>query len=393
MNAIVHAGRDHALLSASSSHRWLICTPSARLEMGFPDTPSDYAREGTLAHELAEVKLRLAMDEITQQKAEVVLKQLRQHELYSPDMEEYVQIYVDIVLERINTAATISPDVKVILEQRLDYSPWVPLGFGTGDAVIIGDGVLEIVDLKFGKGVTVEAEGNTQMRLYALGAIHLFGDLYEVGMVRMTIVQPRLNAVTTDEISAEELLRWADEYVRPRAELAARGEGELMAGEHCRFCRARYTCRALAEWNLELAKYDFKAPELLTDEEVAEVLEQAESLARWVADVQDYALDQAVNHGKKWPGWKLVEGRSNRRYKDEATAAQILLSEGYGEDEIYQKSLKGISVMEKMLGKKRFAELLGEYVEKPPGKPTLVRQDDKRPELNSIEAAIQDFQD
>lgn len=350
-------------------------------------------REGTLAHELAEVKLRLALGEISRQKAATELKRLRQHELYSPDMEEHVQTYIDIVLERINAAAAVNPDVKVILEQRLDYSPWVPDGFGTGDAVIIADGILEVVDLKFGKGVPVEAEGNTQMRLYALGAIHLFGDLYEVETVRMTIVQPRLDAVTTDEISAEELLRWADEYVRPRAELAARGEGELVAGEHCRFCRARYTCRALAEWNLELAKYDFKAPELLTDEEVAEVLERAEALARWVADVQDYALDQAVNHGKKWPGWKLVEGRSNRRYKDEAAVAQILLSEGYGEDEIYQKSLKGISAMEKMLGKKRFAELLGDYVEKPPGKPTLVRQDDKRPELNSIEAAIRDFQD
>lgn len=393
MSTFVHAGRDHALLSASSSHRWLICTPSARLELEFPDTPSDYAREGTLAHELAEVKLRLALGEISRQKAATELKRLRQHELYSPDMEEHVQTYIDIVLERINAAAAVNPDVKVILEQRLDYSPWVPDGFGTGDAVIIADGILEVVDLKFGKGVPVEAEGNTQMRLYALGAIHLFGDLYEVETVRMTIVQPRLDAVTTDEIPAEELLRWADEYVRPRAELAARGEGELVAGEHCRFCRARYTCRALAEWNLELAKYDFKAPELLTDEEVAEVLERAEALARWVADVQDYALDQAVNHGKKWPGWKLVEGRSNRRYKDEAAVAQILLSEGYGEDEIYQKSLKGISAMEKMLGKKRFAELLGDYVEKPPGKPTLVRQDDKRPELNSIEAAIRDFQD
>lgn len=390
--SLAHANRAHAVLSASGSHRWLVCTPSAKLEQEFPDSTSEYAEEGTLAHELAELHLREELGFISSLKAVSELQKLKERQFYSREMEEHIKTYVDFAIERINNARARTPDALILLEQKLDFSHWVPDGFGTGDLVIIADGWLEICDLKYGKGVPVSAVENTQMRLYALGAIHQFGDLYEIENVRMTIVQPRLDSISTDEITAEELLKWANEYVKPRAEMAMRGEGEFVPGEHCRFCRARYTCRARAEWNLELAKYDFREPELLSDDEIAVVLAKAEELQKWVADIQEYALDQAVNHGKKWPGWKLVEGRSNRKYVDEAAVAQTLLAEGYREDAIFEKKLLGISAMEKLLGKKRFGELLGDLVVKPPGKPTLVPESDKRPEISSIESAIKDFQ-
>lgn len=381
-----HSERTHAILSASGSHRWLVCTPSARLEQEFPETTSKYAEEGTLAHELAELYLQKYLGQITKA---TLNKYKKEHDI-SQEMLVYVEEYAELAIERINEARARSKDAVVLIEQRLDYSPWVPDGFGTGDLVLIADGILEIVDLKYGKGVPVSAEGNTQMRLYALGALNDFGYLYDIETVRMTIVQPRLDNVSTDEVSAESLLKWAEEYVKPRAEKAMAGEGDLVPGEHCRFCRARFTCRARAEYNLELAKYDFQDPELLSDEEIAEVLARAEELQQWVKDVYAYAHDQAVNHGKKWPGWKLVEGRSNRKYTDKEVVIETLLQHGYKEDQIYEKTLLGVSKMEKLLGKKQFHELLCEFVVKPPGKPTLVPESDKRPEINS---AKEDFKE
>lgn len=367
--------RQHAILSASSAHRWLICAPSARIEEKCPDQVSVYAEEGTEAHATAEALIR---------------KYLETGQIEKIDCDASIVAYVDFVVERINFAKSRTSDPIILVEQRLDYSPWVPEGFGTGDVVIISDGTLEIIDLKYGKGVPVSAENNPQIRLYALGAINLFGYLYDIETVVMTIVQPRLDNITTEEINAEELLKWAEEYVKPRAELAWKGEGEFKAGDHCRFCRARHTCRARAEYNLELARYDFRKPELLADHEVAEILARAEELARWVADVQEYALDQAVNHGKKWPGYKLVEGRSVRKITDEAKAAEKLKAAGLTEDEIFKKSLVGITTLEKKLGKKRFNELLGDLVEKPPGKPTLAPESDRRPEFNQ---AAEDFKE
>jgi hypothetical protein len=306
-------------------------------------------------------------------------------------MEDYVQVYVDFVIERIHEAQAISTDAVILLEQRLDFSSWVPNGFGTGDVVLIADGVMEIIDLKYGKGIPVSAEDNSQMRLYALVALYQFGMLFDVEKVKMTIVQPRLDSISTDEIEAEKLLDWADSFVKPRAEMAVNGEGEFAAGDHCRFCRARATCRKRAEANLEMAKYDFQDPDLLSIEEIGEILVQAEELQKWAKDVQAHALEQAEKHGVKFPGWKLVEGRSNRKYTDEGAVAQTLLAEGFGEDKIYTKSLMGISAMEKSIGKKTFGELLTDLVIKPTGKPTLVPESDKRPEINSTASAIADF--
>jgi len=383
--------RKHAVLSASGAYRWLACPPSARLEEQFEETTSTYAEEGTLAHGIAEQKLRFLLKQISAQDYAQALQIFEKNEFYSASMLDYIETYASIVMKKVNEAKTRSADAVVLLEQKLDFSDWVPEGFGTGDVVIISDGVLEIIDLKYGKGVPVAAEDNAQMRLYALGALATFDSLYDIKIIRMTIVQPRLDSVSSDEITAEMLYWWADTELIKRAQLAWEGKGEFQAGEHCQFCRARFNCRARAEANLELTKMDFRKPELLTDEEIGEVLKQADELKAWVSDVFDYALVQARDHGKKFKGWKLVEGRSVRKYADEEAVAKTLLEAGYKEEQIYEKKLWGITAMEKLLGKTKFGELLKGLVVKPAGKPTLVPESDKRPEINSITAAVADF--
>lgn len=385
--------RGHAMLSASGSSRWLACPPSARLEEQLPEETSEYAAEGRFAHTLAELHLQLYLKTITKRVFNKRLKELQQSPFYSQEMEDYVQIYTDLAIEKINAARNRSKDALVFLEQRLDFSSWVPEGFGTGDVVIIADGVIEVIDLKYGKGVAVSAEENSQMRLYGLGALHLYDCLYDINTARMTIIQPRLDNVSTEELSTDELTTWGDEYVRPRAELADKGEGEFSAGEHCRFCRVKATCRARAEANLELTRYDFQDPPLLSNEEIAEILFHAEALRIWIKDIQGYALDQAYKHGIKFDGWKLVEGRSSRKYADEESVAQTLMEKGYQADKIFTQSLLGITAMEKFLGKKRFEEILNDLVVKPPGRPTLVPESDKRPEIQSVESARADFEE
>ena len=383
---------EHAVLAASASHRWLSCPPSARLEQEFSEETSSYAAEGTLAHAIAELKLRRSLKRIKAGPYKKKLEFFQGASLYSADMEDYLENYTSVITERYMNAVNACPDSLILLEQKLDFSRWVPGGFGTGDVVIISDDTLEVIDLKYGKGVPVSATENPQTRLYGLGAIASFNMLYDFSKVRMTIVQPRLDSLSTEEMTVEELLTWADEYVEPRAAQAFAGKGEFCAGEHCRFCRARQTCRARAENNLELAKYDFQQPPLLSDDEISDILTRADELQKWAADVQAYALDQAENHGKKWPGWKLVEGRSNRKYTDEAAVAKVLVAADYPEDKIYApRELFGITAMEKSIGRKPFNELLSELVIKPAGKPTLVPESDKRPEIQSIASAVEDF--
>jgi hypothetical protein len=377
----------HAILSASGASRWLACPPSARLEQNFANSSSVFAQEGTLAHELGELNLRFELKEITTRSYNSKLKKIRENELFTEDMLDYVNIYVDTCMEKIAEAKSISSDAVISLEQRLDFSQWVPEGFGTGDMVIIADGAIEIVDLKYGKGVRLSAVGNKQMRLYALGAIAEFGFLYDIDKVKMTIVQPRLDSISTDEIAAEELLKWAEEILKPIAELAFKGEGEFCAGEHCGFCRARYTCKARADKNMELAKYDFQDPNILSCDDISDILGKADELIKWAKDIQDYALDQAVNEGVIFNGFKIVEGRSNRKYTDIAKVAEILIANQYKEDKIYKpKELQGLTNMEKVVGKKKLTELVGSYIEKPQGKPVLVPETDKRPVFNAAEA-------
>lgn len=382
----------HAILSASGAYRWMACTPSAQLEKQFPDEKSDYAAEGTYAHAYAELRLKRYLQRISTKAYHKKLKELEADPHYSKELVDYVESYVAFAAERISEAQVRSKDAVVLLEQRLDFSQWVPGGFGTGDLVIIADGILDVIDLKYGKGILVEAEDNPQMRLYGLGGLALFDCLYDVNTVRMTIHPPRLDSISTAERSVEALMNWAEQYLKPKAQMAMAGDGEFFAGEHCRFCRARATCRARAEANLELAKHDFCDAFLLSHDEIGDILTKADELVSWASDIKDYALDQAVNHNVKFPGWKLVEGRSNRKYSDDCKVAEVLIKADYPEEKIFKPSeLLGITAMEKEIGKKRFIELLNPLVVKPPGKPTLAPESDKRPEISSTDSAALDF--
>jgi len=367
----------HALLSASSSKRWLNCTPSARLEEQFAEETGNsvYAEEGTAAHALAEHKLKRCLKRRSKRPVS---------DYQCDEMEECTDGYVSYAMEQVELARQECKDPVVLIEQRLDYSAYVPEGFGTGDLLIVADRVLTVVDLKYGKGVAVDAEWNPQMMLYGLGALELFGAIYDIDTVRMTIYQPRLESVSTWEISVPELMEWVETELKPKAQLAINGKGEFKSGSWCRFCKAKDTCRARAEEYLRLAQMEFKAPALLTDDEIAEVLKVADELARWSADVYAYAQDEAVTRGKKWDGFKLVEGRTCRKYTDEEEAAEAAVAAGY--TDIYKKSLIGITEMEKLMGKKRFAEILGKLVYKPQGKITLVPESDKRQEVMAATA-------
>lgn len=380
----------HAWLSASGAKRWMSCPPSVRLEEQFPEKSSTYAEEGTFAHAFAEQILRYNAGEITKKAFTTRINKLKQNEFYSKELEDYIVDYTQQVWEIFNEAKAICPDAQALFEQRLDFSNYVPDGFGTGDVVIIADGLVQVIDLKYGKGIGVSAENNPQLRLYAVGAYLEHSFLYDIRRVRMTIIQPRLDNVSTEELTADELIAWAENDVRPKALLAIAGDGDFCVGDHCQFCKARAVCRARADYNQELAKLDFADPELLTDDEIGEVLARAVQLQKWVADVQGYAFDEALK-GKKFNGWKLVEGRSNRKYTDEDDAGAALLLAGYPKEDIYNSKLKGITDMEKLLGKQKFGELLKDLVIKPEGKPVLVPETDKRKEINSTTAAVADF--
>ena len=362
----------HALLSASSSHRWLNCPPSARLCETYEDKGSGYAAEGTDAHTLCEYKLKTALC--------IKAKDPTADQIYySEEMEDCANGYAAYILELVETTKQTCADPVVLIEQRLDFSKYVEGGFGTGDCVVIADGTLHIVDYKHGQGVLVEAEDNPQMKLYALGALELFDGIYDVDRVSMTIYQPRRDNISTHTVFKESLYQWADEILKPTAQLAYAGGGDYNCGEWCQFCKAKHECRKRAERNLELARHDFKLPPLLEDDEIEAILGKVDELVSWASDIKDYALQAALS-GKRWDGWKLVEGRSNRRYIDETAVAQTVEGAGY---DPYEHKVMGITAMEKTLGKGRFSELLGSLVEKPAGKPTLVPASDKRPEINN----------
>jgi hypothetical protein len=364
--------KGHAILSASSSDRWLHCPPSARLCESYDDKGSDYAAEGTDAHALCEFRLRQALSMEATDPTENLI-------WFNEEMNDCATGYATYVLEQVEAAKQTCTDPVVLIEQRVDFSRWVEAGFGTADCIIIADGTLQIIDYKHGLGVLVSAEENPQMQCYALGALELFDGIYDINSVRMTIYQPRRDNVSTYEISKDELYHWADEVLKPTADLAFAGDGNFLCGEWCGFCKAKHECRARADANMELARYDFKLPPLLTDEEVEEILARAGDLVTWAADIKEYALQQAIS-GKKWNGWKLVEGRSNRRYTNETVVAGVVTDAGF---DPYEHKILGVTAMQKLLGKSRFDELLATYIEKPQGKPTLVPESDKRPAMNT----------
>lgn len=383
---------DHALLGPSSAHRWLSCTPSARLEEGLPDTSSSYATEGTLAHRLGELLLRAEYEgaDITEELAEV-----QADPQYSPAMMEHMEGYAAFVAERFADAKSHCPDPRLYVEQRIDVSEYVPDGFGTTDCVIIADGLMDVIDLKYGAGIPVSAEDNPQMKIYALGCLLAFSLFYEITAIRMTIYQPRLDSISTAVIDRDKLEAWAEQFLKPRAAQAYAGEGPFAPGEMtCKWCKAGATCKARAEYQLELAAKDFQDAALMDNDEIAEVLERLPGLLAWAKQVKDYAEDAAINHGEKFPGFKVVEGRANRRYVNEGAIARRLKKAGFATADIYKpKELLGITAMEKLVGAKKLAELVGGLIEKPAGSPTLVPMSDKRPELNTAAKAAEDFAD
>ena len=362
----------HAVLSASSSERWLNCPPSARLCEAYEDKGSDYAAEGTDAHALCEFRLKQALGIPADDPIENL-------SWYNEEMEDCAAGYAAYVSELLETAKQTCADPVVMIEQRVDFSRWVKEGFGTADCIVIADGVLNICDYKNGQGCLVLAERNPQMMLYALGALEIFDGIYDIDTVRMTIYQPRKSNISVYEMDKADLYEWANSELTQKAQLAYEGQGSFSCGEWCRFCKAKAECRERAEANLALARYEFQTPALLADEEIADILGKVDALTAWASDVKEYALQQAVS-GTAFPGWKLVEGRSNRRYTSEAAVAAAV--EGAGFDP-YERKVLGITAMQKLLGKSRFEELLAPYIEKPQGKPTLVRSSDKRPEWNT----------
>lgn len=366
-----HANRLHAVLSASSSARWLACPPSAQLCAVLPDKVTDYAREGTCAHELAEYKVQKLLGNPASNPTENL-------DFYDAEMEDCTDSYAQYIAEQLSTLQ----EPMVLVEQRLDFSRYVPDGFGTGDCVIVAENVLTVIDFKYGKGVAVSADHNSQMMLYALGALELFDALYDIAEIRMVIFQPRIQNLSEYIMPLSELLHWAETELKPKAELAARGEGEFSAGEHCRFCKRKATCRKRAEYNLQLARYDFAMPDKLTDTEIETILATADQLTAWVADVKEYALRQALS-GKQWHGYKVVAGKSNRKYTNPAAVAAAV--QAYGKNPYKEPELLGVTAMQQLLGRTQFEALLGSLTEKPQGKPTLVPCSDKRSEWSNAQ--------
>lgn len=382
----------HAKLSASGAKRWLGCPPSVRMEEGFSDKSSVYAEEGTVAHSLSELKLKYETGKITKtiyNKRFARFKE-KHSDYYNAAMDDYTDEYVATVLEHYH--ALENPVIE--LEVKVDFSEWVPGGFGTSDVVITSDKVIEVMDLKYGKGIPVSAENNPQIMLYGLGAYAAYDMIYDFETVRMTIVQPRLGDISTFEMSVPDLLQWANDYVKPRAQMAEEGKGEFFPSEDtCQWCKAKAICKARADKNLEIIQYEFADPNELSPEDIADILGRAKEIENWLKDVKDSSLEKVRDHGLHIPGWKLVEGRSNRKITDTDAVTLLLDAEGYTEEQIMKpESLRSLTDLEKLVGKKNLSALVGPYIVKPEGAPVLVVESDKRPELSSLDSANDDFE-
>lgn len=372
----------HARLSASGAHRWLECPGSVKLEDLYDNVSSTYAAEGTYAHELAEYMLKNKTRELP--------AYADKSQYYSTELVEYVNKHVDLVEAEYNQLKRDDKNTQLIVESVVEFSDVVPEGFGTADILIISDKVLKVIDLKYGKGVQVDANNNYQLRLYAYGALKGYGFLNDFEAVEMIISQPRLDWVSGEVISPEELTKWAKEYVKPRAKEAYEGVEIFNPGEkQCRFCKARQSCKARATHMIELVnKYHFDDARLLSKDDIEYILDNAQEIEKWITDIKEYAFN-AINDGEDIPGYKLVEGRSTRKIKDPINAANVLRLAGYSDDDFIESKLVGITKLEKLLGKKEFENLLGNEIIKPEGKPVLAKEDDKRPSITK--KSVDDF--
>ena len=390
MPELKHTDRKHALLSASGASRWINCTPSPRLEEGFAESTSEFAEEGTLAHEFGDLGLNLEHKRITYEEFQKQAETLRKSKYYSSEMMTQVAKYIDFVTEQVNIAKQKTSGVVLLIEEKVDLTEFIEAGFGTCDANVVADGTLYVDDLKYGKGIKVDAEENSQLKLYGLGALMKYELAYDIHTVSLNIIQPRLDHVSTWEISAEELVKWGEEVVKPKALMAYAGEGEMCAGDWCRWCKAKARCRKLTEKNTEILKHDFADPQLLSDEELIEVFKQMPVITDWVKGVSTYLLSEALK-GKKWPEHKIVEGRSIRKWTDEDKVREVLATTDYKTHEYTSIKTKGIGDITTLVGKANFEKLLGKFIIKPAGKPTLVHETDKRKALGANEQAKEDF--
>ena len=380
---------QHALLSASGAHRWLHCTGSPLLENDFPDSTSVYAQEGTLAHELCELKLMVYTGEITKRKLTSMKNKLMKSDLWQPEMESTSEAYLDYIKD-ITMSYTVKP--VILTEKRVDFSKYVPEGFGTADCLILAGDTLHVIDYKHGKGVVVDADHNPQMMLYALGAMSELSLLYRFKYVHMTIVQPRVNNISEFTMTADELIEWGEKVVKPKAEAAISGKGEFEAGDWCRFCRAKQQCKTRYESNDSLyselsVQHD---PRLITLAELGDYLKRGKDMAAWLEDMKEYALSESLA-GADVPGWKAVEGRGSRAFTDTDEAVDTLIKNGIDESVLYERRVLTLAQMEKAVGKKAFGELVGDLVIKNPGKPTLVEESDKRPRITNQPTAADIF--
>lgn len=372
----VHASNG---LTASGAHRWIACPPSVKLEQQFEATTSGYAEEGTLAHSVAELTARYYLGELDEVSYENKLEEFKQQPYFTEEMRECAVMYAKFITERLAAAKELCPDPVVILETRLDFSKYAPGGFGTGDCLIIAEPILEVIDFKYGKGVRVEARNNPQMQLYGLGALEEYGSLYDIIAVRMTIFQPRLSGtMDCDEKTVKELTAWGTKVVKPAAKLALKGAGEFHPDENiCRFCRAKNQCRARAEKNLALFD-NSPDPLLISLDEAAKILERAGDIESWLKDLKAL-VSAALTSGETVAGWKMVEGRSNRKFADEEKVIMAMRKAGYEDAMLFERKLISLTQMERDFGKKNVGEILKDLIIKPKGEPTLARETDKRP--------------
>lgn len=391
---INHTERAHALLSASGASRWIACTPSPRLEESFENKSSSFAEEGTLAHEFAEINLRMLTDVITEKEYKKAIEPLIEHKLYGgAEMELYIEKHTDYVLQQFTEAKRLTPDAVLLIEKKVDITHLIEEGFGTCDVIIIADGTMEVIDLKYGMGIRVSAEDNSQLKLYASGALEEYEMLYDIHTVRLTITQPRMDSISSWEISTDDLIKWGQDVVKPKALEAYTGAGEQVVGEHCHFCRAAPRCKAQLELAKATAQKAFTDDEvqLISDEELIDMYAKIPLIKKWFDKVTDHLYQEALD-GKKWEGYKLVDGQSRRGWLDEERALEILQTQKLKYRDLVSTKLKGIGDIEKLVGKKEFPVLLGEVVGFKKTAPSLVPESDKRPALG-IEQAKMDYSD
>lgn len=381
---------EHALLSPSGAKRWLSCTPSARLELEFEDSAGTAAEEGTLAHSMAELVIGRKLGRVIKKVYDQRLADLKTHSLYEPSMFDYCEDYAAFVIEKYNEVRVHTPDAEIHLETKVDLTGLIPEGFGTIDVRIVANDVLIIIDFKYGKGVRVEAEDNEQLKIYGIGGVQLSELDYDIRRVVMIIYQPRIDNIATFELTTTTLMQWGREYLAPRARLAFSGDGSYSPGDHCRFCRAKPVCKSLANYQLEVAKHEFMLADLMNELDIADILKRYDGFINWIESVADYALGEAVK-GKQYPGFKLIEGKSNRAYKNENEVVTLLVSKGHNEDDLYNRKIKGVGDMEKELGKADFNRLVEPMLIKPKGKPALAPLSDPRKLYDRNEEAQDDF--